>query len=266
MPGCTRRANTTWPASPSAVEKSKILTGQDVKPGDVVPGLFSSACTPTASLVRKCIERATRSAPCRAPTLDGQPFRQAIMAPTRQAVKNVLARARQAPDQSCRAHRRRAACSRTSRACCSKAPPPTWSRGSWPQTELFAWLRATAGIDDIRDEPHLPQRHRHGRHRGRRQTPTAATLRESSASRFTRSARSPNRRGRQGRRGPEPPAKPQKKATMGLFAGFDARSEQLDRHGGDGGAGLAHGSRRRLVPAAAVLGVEEARPVAICLR
>jgi hypothetical protein len=32
-----------------AVEKSKILTGQNVKPGDVVLGLASAACIPTAS-------------------------------------------------------------------------------------------------------------------------------------------------------------------------------------------------------------------------
>ncbi|HAX21344.1 MAG TPA: phosphoribosylformylglycinamidine cyclo-ligase [Hydrogenophaga sp.] len=72
-----------------AVEKSKILTGQSVKPGDVVLGLASHGVHSNGfSLVRKCIERAGADLPT---TLDGQPFKQAIMAPTRLYVKNVLA-------------------------------------------------------------------------------------------------------------------------------------------------------------------------------
>ncbi|MBN9340594.1 MAG: phosphoribosylformylglycinamidine cyclo-ligase, partial [Comamonadaceae bacterium] len=72
-----------------AVEKSKILTGQDVQAGDVVLGLASSGVHSNGfSLVRKCIERAGASVPA---TLDGKPFRQAIMEPTRLYVKNVLA-------------------------------------------------------------------------------------------------------------------------------------------------------------------------------
>src|SRR4051812_49564685 len=47
-----------------AVEKSKILTGKDVKPGDVVLGLASSGVHSNGfSLVRKCIERAGSRAP-----------------------------------------------------------------------------------------------------------------------------------------------------------------------------------------------------------
>ena len=61
------------------VEKSKILTGRDVAAGDVVLGLASSGVHSNGfSLVRKCIERAGASLPA---TLDGQPFRQAVMVP-----------------------------------------------------------------------------------------------------------------------------------------------------------------------------------------
>ncbi|HEX5805826.1 MAG TPA: phosphoribosylformylglycinamidine cyclo-ligase, partial [Macromonas sp.] len=64
-----------------AVEKSKILTGQNVQAGDVVLGLASHGVHSNGfSLVRKCIERAGANLPA---TLDGQPFKQAIMAPTR---------------------------------------------------------------------------------------------------------------------------------------------------------------------------------------
>lgn len=72
-----------------AVEKSKILTGQSVQAGDVVLGLASHGVHSNGfSLVRKCLERAGANLPA---TLDGQPFREAIMKPTRLYVKNVLA-------------------------------------------------------------------------------------------------------------------------------------------------------------------------------
>ena len=129
-----------------AVEKSKILTGADVKPGDVVLGLASSGVHSNGfSLVRKCIERAGDSAPA---TLDGQPFRQAVMAPTRLYVKNVLA--------ALAAHPIKALAHITGGGLLENIPrvlPEGMAahlvKGSWPKSELFAWLQATAGIDDI---------------------------------------------------------------------------------------------------------------------
>ena len=71
-----------------AVEKSKILTGQNVKPGDVVLGLASAGVHSNGfSLVRKVIERAGADLPA---TLDGKPFREAVMEPTHLYVKPVL--------------------------------------------------------------------------------------------------------------------------------------------------------------------------------
>ncbi|MFC5498869.1 phosphoribosylformylglycinamidine cyclo-ligase [Caenimonas terrae] len=152
-----------------AVEKSKILTGKDVKPGDVVLGLASSGVHSNGfSLVRKCIERSGAGAPA---TLDGAPFRQALMAPTRLYVKSVLAALAKHPPSTG---------SGQAPSTGSGQAPSTGSgqgikalahitggglleniprvlpdgtaahlrKGSWPQTELFAWLQATAGIDD----------------------------------------------------------------------------------------------------------------------
>ena len=74
-----------------AAEKSRLLTGQSVRTGDVVLGLASSGAHSNGySLVRKCIERAQAQGAL-PETLDGQPFRQAIMRPTRLYVKPVLA-------------------------------------------------------------------------------------------------------------------------------------------------------------------------------
>ncbi|AVO34979.1 phosphoribosylformylglycinamidine cyclo-ligase [Ottowia oryzae] len=131
-----------------AVEKSKILTGRDVAEGDVVLGLASAGVHSNGfSLVRKCIERAGAQAPA---TLDGQPFRQAIMAPTRLYVKNVLAVLAAHPEAI------RALAHITGGGLLENIPrvlPDGLAahlvKGSWPQTELFAWLQKTAGIDDI---------------------------------------------------------------------------------------------------------------------
>ena len=128
-----------------AVEKSKILSGADVKPGDVVLGLASSGVHSNGfSLVRKCIERAAGQLPA---TLDGRPFKQALMEPTRLYVKNVLA--------ALAAHPIKALAHITGGGLLENIPrvlpagcAAKLLRGSWPQTELFAWLQATAGIDD----------------------------------------------------------------------------------------------------------------------
>jgi phosphoribosylformylglycinamidine cyclo-ligase len=128
-----------------AVEKSKILTGRDVRSGDVVLGLASSGVHSNGfSLVRKCIDRAAGRLPA---TLDGQPLREALMAPTRLYVKPVLA--------ALAAHPIKALAHITGGGLLENIPrvlPDGLAahlvKGSWPQTELFAWLQATAGIDD----------------------------------------------------------------------------------------------------------------------
>jgi phosphoribosylformylglycinamidine cyclo-ligase len=129
-----------------AVEKSKILSGADVKPGDIVLGLASSGVHSNGfSLVRKCMERAGGQLPA---TLDGKPFKQALMEPTRLYVKNVLA--------ALAAHPIKALAHITGGGLLENIPrvlPEDCAaqlvKGSWPQTELFAWLQATAGIEDV---------------------------------------------------------------------------------------------------------------------
>ena len=129
-----------------AVEKSRILTGQDVKPGDTVLGLASSGVHSNGfSLVRKCIARAQDRLPL---VLDGQPFRQALMAPTRLYVKSVL--------HALSLHPIKALAHITGGGLLENIPrvlPAGMAahlrKGSWPRTELFAWLQDTAGIDDV---------------------------------------------------------------------------------------------------------------------
>ncbi|MBS0294480.1 MAG: phosphoribosylformylglycinamidine cyclo-ligase [Proteobacteria bacterium] len=139
-----------------AVEKSRILTGKSVQAGDVVLGLASSGVHSNGfSLVRKCIERAGSSAPAE---LDGKPFKQAVMEPTRLYVKNVLAALAQHPHSGDTASSGgiKALAHITGGGLLENIPrvlpdglAAHLKAGSWPQSELFAWLQKTAGIDDI---------------------------------------------------------------------------------------------------------------------
>lgn len=127
------------------VEKSRILTGADVKVGDVVLGLASSGVHSNGfSLVRKCIERAGTELPA---TLDGKPFRQAIMEPTRLYVKSVLAALAQHPIKAL-AHITGGGLLENIPRVLPEGVVAHLQKGSWPQSELFAWLQQTARIDD----------------------------------------------------------------------------------------------------------------------
>ena len=129
-----------------AVEKSKILTGQNVQAGDIVLGLSSSGVHSNGfSLVRKVIERAGANTPA---TLDGQPFKQAIMAPTRLYVKSVLAALAQHPIKAL-AHITGGGLLENIPRVLPDGLAARLQNGSWPRSELFAWLQTTAGIDDI---------------------------------------------------------------------------------------------------------------------
>jgi phosphoribosylformylglycinamidine cyclo-ligase len=129
-----------------AVEKSKILTGQNVQAGDVVLGLSSSGVHSNGfSLVRKVIERAGANTPA---TLDGQPFKQAIMAPTRLYVKSVLAALAQHPIKAL-AHITGGGLLENIPRVLPDGLAAHLRLGSWPRSELFGWLQTTAGIDDI---------------------------------------------------------------------------------------------------------------------
>jgi phosphoribosylformylglycinamidine cyclo-ligase len=134
-----------------AVEKSRILTGAGVRPGDVVLGLASSGAHSNGfSLVRKCIERSAGALPAR---LDGKPFRESVMEPTRLYVKNVLAALAAHPADPGRgikalAHITGGGLLENIPRVLPEGTAAHLRKGSWPQTELFAWLQQTAAISD----------------------------------------------------------------------------------------------------------------------
>lgn len=131
-----------------AVEKSKILTGQNVQAGDVVLGLASHGVHSNGfSLVRKCIERAESQGGL-PENLDGKPFKHAIMEPTRLYVLNVLKVLASQPIKAL-AHITGGGLLENIPRVLPEGLGAHLVKGSWPQTELFAWLQKTAGIDDI---------------------------------------------------------------------------------------------------------------------
>lgn len=137
------------------VEKSAILTGASVGPGDVILGLSSSGVHSNGfSLVRRCIERAGDQCPAE---LDGRPFRQAIMEPTRLYVRSVLQALgrHNVPRADGGPLAIKALAHITGGGLLENIPrvlPDTLAAhlkaGSWPRSELFAWLQSTAAIDD----------------------------------------------------------------------------------------------------------------------
>ena len=129
-----------------AVEKSKILTGLNIAAGDVVLGLASSGLHSNGfSLVRKCIERAGSALPA---TLDGKPFKQAVMEPTRLYVKNVLAALALHPIKAL-AHITGGGLLENIPRVLPEGMAAHLVKGSWPKTELFTWLQTTAAISDF---------------------------------------------------------------------------------------------------------------------
>ena len=128
------------------VEKANILDGSTVAAGDVVLGLASNGVHSNGfSLVRKCIERAANNLPTQ---LDGQPFKEALMAPTRLYVKSVLS-ALTLGSIKALAHITGGGLLENIPRVLPKGLGVNLSRSAWPQTELFAWLQQTAGIDEV---------------------------------------------------------------------------------------------------------------------
>ncbi len=97
------------------------------------------------SLVRRCIERAGAQLPA---TLDGRPFRAAMMEPTRIYVKPVLAALAKYAGIKALAHITGGGLLENIPRVLPDGCAAHLKAGSWPQTELFAWLQGTAGVDD----------------------------------------------------------------------------------------------------------------------
>jgi phosphoribosylformylglycinamidine cyclo-ligase len=127
------------------VEKSKVITGRDIKPGDVVLGLKSNGVHSNGySLVRKIIERAQ-------PELDaefdgGKTLREAIIAPTRIYVKPLLALMQQLNVKGM-AHITGGGITENTPRVLPENTVAQIDAKSWEMPKLFQWLQAEGNVD-----------------------------------------------------------------------------------------------------------------------
>ncbi len=129
-----------------AVEKSAIISGQDIVPGDVVLGLPSSGAHSNGySLVRKIIER---SQPDLDAPFDGsRTLADAIMAPTRIYVKPMLALMAELPVKGM-AHITGGGITENIPRVLPEAVKAVIDQSRWQRPKLFQWLQSEGKVVD----------------------------------------------------------------------------------------------------------------------
>jgi phosphoribosylformylglycinamidine cyclo-ligase len=126
------------------VEKSSIIDGTRVKPGDSVVGLASSGPHSNGySLIRKLIGVANANADT---ILDGRPLFDRLLTPTRIYVKSLLELIRTVPVQGL-AHITGGGITDNIPRVLSDGLEVVLERKSWPRDPVFDWLQRTARID-----------------------------------------------------------------------------------------------------------------------
>jgi phosphoribosylformylglycinamidine cyclo-ligase len=126
-----------------AVEKSAIVNGRSITAGDAVIGLASSGLHSNGySLVRKIIERAAGNLPA---TLDGQPFKTRVMAPTRIYVKPML-ELMKSFDVKGMAHITGGGLTENIPRCLPAGVTAAIDASAWPRPEIFSWLQQAGGV------------------------------------------------------------------------------------------------------------------------
>ena len=122
------------------VEKSKVIDGRSIRPGDAVLGLASSGPHSNGySLIRKILERA---GPARA---------EALMEPTRNYVKPLLALMAALPVKG-RAHITGGGITGNVPRCLPPGTRAVIDGKSWPRPEVFQWLQREGNVAE--DEMH----------------------------------------------------------------------------------------------------------------
>ena len=131
------------------VEKSKIITGKEIAPGDVVIGVASSGAHSNGySLIRKVIERAGAK-----PTDDmsGKSLGDVVMQPTQIYVKQILEMMKSVHVKGM-AHITGGGLVENIPRVLPENVQAVLQRDSWKMPELFQWVQAKGGVED--DEMH----------------------------------------------------------------------------------------------------------------
>ena len=131
-----------------AVEKSEIIDGTTIKPGDVVLGLASSGAHSNGySLIRRVIERAK---PDFGADFHGRTLAEAVLAPTRIYVKSVLALMQALPPKAVKglAHITGGGLVDNVPRILQPGLTAVLDSRSWPLPPLFQWLQREGNIAD----------------------------------------------------------------------------------------------------------------------
>ena len=128
-----------------AVEKSRIIDGTSIVPGDVVLGLASSGAHSNGySLLRRIIERAN---PDMNADFHGRPLREVVMEPTRIYVKPLLALMRGLQVKGM-AHITGGGLVENVPRVLGKNLTAILHRDAWRMPPLFGWLQQHGGVAD----------------------------------------------------------------------------------------------------------------------
>ena len=132
------------------VEKSKIIDGSTIEPGDVVLGLASDGAHSNGySLIRKIVERAggiERMVPAAASGAD-EPLADLVLAPTRIYVKPVLALLREVTVKGM-AHITGGGLTENVPRVLADDLTARLDRGAWLMPPLFSWLQREGNVPD----------------------------------------------------------------------------------------------------------------------
>jgi phosphoribosylformylglycinamidine cyclo-ligase len=131
-----------------AVEKSKIIDGSTIKPGDAVLGLASSGAHSNGySLVRKIIERTGLKPADMDADFHGRPLRDVLMAPTRIYVKPLLKLMETLPVKGM-AHITGGGLVENVPRVLPGNVMAILNKSSWPLPPLFLWLQKEGQVAD----------------------------------------------------------------------------------------------------------------------
>ena len=132
------------------VEKSAVINGRGIRPGDQVLGLASSGAHSNGySLIRRIIERAHGSlqSPAMQADFHGRPFADVVMAPTRIYVRPLLALMRELPVKGL-AHITGGGLLDNVPRVLPDGVQAVLARDAWPMPPLFQWLARHGPVAD----------------------------------------------------------------------------------------------------------------------
>lgn len=127
------------------VEKSRIIDGKTIVPGDVLLGLASSGAHSNGySLIRRILDRAR---PDMAADFHGRPLAQALLEPTRIYVKPLLALMQEVPVKGM-SHITGGGLTENVPRALPKGCDAVIRKSAWPQPPLFSWLQREGCVED----------------------------------------------------------------------------------------------------------------------